>query len=120
MAEKLSKKQKALKDAQETLCNLEQRKSDIGLAINNINNALDYVFFSHGRLSIELKNDKYYLKSNGKNVKPKNVSLGERNIIALCYFFTQILANQEISRLYQNEAFIVVDDPISSFDLKTK
>lgn len=120
MAEKLSKKQKALKDAQETLCNLEQRKSDIGLAINNINNALDYVFFSHGRLSIELKNDKYYLKSNGKNVKPKNVSLGERNIIALCYFFTQILANQEISRLYQNEAFIVVDDPISSFDFENK
>lgn len=120
MAEKLSKKLKALKDAQETLRNLKQRKSDIGLAINNINNALDYVFFSQGRLSIELKNDKYYLKSNGKNVKPKSVSLGERNIIALCYFFTQILANQEISRLYQNEAFIVVDDPISSFDFENK
>ena len=42
IAEKLSKKQKNLKDAQETLHNLEQRKSDIGLAINNINNALDY------------------------------------------------------------------------------
>ena len=120
IAEKLSKKQKNLKDAQETLHNLEQRKSDIGLAINNINNALDYVFFAKGRLSIELKNDKYYLKSNGKNVKPKNVSLGERNIIALCYFFTQILANQEISKLYQNEAFIVVDDPISSFDFENK
>lgn len=120
MAEKLSKKQKALKDAQEALRNLEQQKSNIGLAINNINNALDYVFFSQGRLSIELKNDKYYLKSNGKNVKPKNVSLGERNIIALCYFFTQILANQEITRLYQNEAFIVVDDPISSFDFENK
>lgn len=48
------------------------------------------------------------------------MSLGERNIIALCYFFTQILANQEISRLYQNEAFIVVDDPISSFDFENK
>ena len=120
IAEKLSKKQEALKGAQETLRNLEQRKSDIGLAINNINNALDYVFFSRGRLSIELKNDKYYLKSNGKNVKPKNVSLGERNIIALCYFFTQILANQEISKLYQNEAFIVIDDPISSFDFENK
>ena len=120
IADRLSKKQRSLEDAKETLHKLEQRKSDIGLAINNINNALDYVFFSQGRLSIELKNQKYYLKSNGKNVKPKNISLGERNIIALCYFFTQILANQEISRLYQDETFIVVDDPISSFDFENK
>ena len=87
---------------------------------NILNNALDYVFFSHGRLSIELKNDKYYLKSNGNDVKPKNVSLGERNIIALCYFFTQILANQDIEKLYQNEELVVIDDPISSFDFENK
>lgn len=104
----------------EHLKKLEQRKSDVGLAIGNINNALDYVFFSKGRLSIELLNDKYYLKSNGKNVKPKDVSVGERNIIALCYFFTQILANQDISNLYKDEKLIVIDDPISSFDIENK
>ena len=76
--------------------------------------------FSSGGLSIELKNDKYYLKSNGKDVKPKNVSLGERNIIALCYFFTQILSNQDVERLYQDEELIVIDDPISSFDFENK
>lgn len=120
IADKLIKQQEALRGIQETLRDLEQRKSNIGLAINNINNALDYIFFSQGRLSIELKNDKYYLKSRGKNVKPKNISLGERNIIALSYFFTQILANQEISRLYKDETFIIVDDPISSFDFENK
>lgn len=77
-------------------------------------------FFSHGWLSIELKNNKYYLKSNGKDVKPKNVSLGERNIIALCYFFTQILSNQDIGSLYQDEELVVIDDPISSFDFENK
>lgn len=41
---------------------------------------------------------KYYLKSRGKDVKPKNVSQGERNIIALCYFFLQIASN--LSRLH--------------------
>lgn len=117
---KLSEKQETLKQAMEKLQELQQRKSNIGLAINNINNALDYVFFAHGRLSIELKNDKYYLKSNGNDVKPKNVSLGERNIIALCYFFTQIMANQEVSKLYTNETFIIIDDPISSFDFENK
>lgn len=117
---KLIEKQETLKQAIGKLQKLQQRKSNICLAINNINNALDYVFFTHGRLSIELKNDKYYLKSNGNDVKPKNVSLGERNIIALCYFFTQIMANQEVSKLYTNETFIVIDDPISSFDFENK
>lgn len=117
---KLQTKHKEENETLEHLKALEQKKSNVGLAIENINNALDYVFFSHGRLSIELKNDKYYLKSNGKDVKPKNVSLGERNIIALCYFFTQILSNQDIGRLYQDEELVVIDDPISSFDFENK
>ncbi len=99
---------------------LRQKKTNIGLAIGSINNALDYVFFTHGRLSIELRNDKYYLKSNGQDVRPKNVSLGERNIIALCYFFTQIMQNQEITKLYKREQLVVIDDPISSFDFENK
>lgn len=117
---KLQTNQQEAEKLLEHLKTLEQKKSNVGLAIENINNALDYVFFSHGRLSIELKNEKYYLKSNGNDVKPKNVSLGERNIIALCYFFTQILANQDIEKLYQNEELVVIDDPISSFDFENK
>lgn len=117
---KLQTKQKKVEETAEHLKVLEQKKSNVGLAIESINNALDYVFFSHGRLSIELKNDKYYLKSNGKDVKPQNISLGERNIIALCYFFTQILSNQDIGRLYQDEELVVIDDPISSFDFENK
>lgn len=117
---KLQTKQKEVRETSAHLKALEQKKSNVGLAIESINNALDYVFFSHGRLSIELKNDKYYLKSSGKDVKPKNVSLGERNIIALCYFFTQILSNQDIGRLYQDEELVVIDDPISSFDFENK
>ena len=97
---------------------LKQQRSNAGLAIDKINNALDYVFFSHGRLSLELKDDRYYLKSNGKNVRPKNVSLGERNIIALCYFFTQMLADQDVEKLYKKEQLVVIDDPISSVDFE--
>ena len=109
-----------LKTAKDKLRSLEQAKSDVGLAIDTINNALDYVFFSNERLSIELKNDKYYLKSNGCDVAPKNISLGERNILGLCYFFTQIMSNQDINKFYANEVFIVIDDPISSFDFENK
>lgn len=114
------KKLKILNSKKEELKDLNQRKQDVGLAINSINNALDYVFFEKGRLSIELRDNKYYLKSNGNNVRPKDVSLGERNIIALCYFFTQIVSNQDIARLYQQEELIVIDDPVSSFDFENK
>lgn len=78
------------------------------------------MFFSKDRLSIELRNDKYFLKSRGKDVRPKNVSQGERNIIALCYFFTQIAANRELSKRYEQEQLIVIDDPVSSFDFDNK
>lgn len=113
-------KSKAYKLAKNNLSELEQQKSNVNLAIKQINDSLRYIFFSDSRLSIELKDNKYYLKSNGNNVKPKNISLGERNIIALCYFFTQILSNQEIEKLYQTEELIVIDDPVSSFDFENK
>ena len=116
----LQSKTTELNKISEALNKLEQEKANIQLAVEKINNALDYVFFSPGRLSIEIKNGKYYLKSNGKDVTPKNVSLGERNIIALCYFFTQILSYQDIDNLYHNEELIVIDDPISSFDFENK
>ena len=109
-----------LKKANEKLRILNEQKQDVGLAITNINNALDYVFFSKGRLSIELRNSKYYLKSNGNDVRPKDISLGERNIIALCYFFTQVVSNQDVANLYHQEELIVIDDPISSFDFENK
>ena len=117
---KLQTKQKEVDETSGHLKALELQKSNVGLAIENINNALDYVFFSHGRLSIELKNDKYYLKSNGNDVKPKSVSLGERNIIALCYFFTKILENTNEKDEFRDSCLIILDDPISSFDMENK
>lgn len=118
--QKVNKAHQDYQTESQTLRDLKLKKSNIGLAISNINNALEYVFFSQNRLSIELRNDKYYLKSNGKDVLPKNVSLGERNIVALCYFFTQMMSNQEISKLYQSEALVIIDDPVSSFDFENR
>ena len=120
ISQDLNKKQITLEEEKDKLKILQQQKANIRLAIENINNSLDYVFLSQGRLSIELRNNKYYLKSNGIDVLPRKVSQGERNIIALCYFFTQILTNQDVGKLYQNEALIVIDDPISSFDFENK
>ena len=58
--------------------------------------------------------------SHKKPVRPNKVSLGERNIIALCYFFTEILENQQAKDGYSNKLIIVIDDPVSSFDFENR
>ncbi|MTV59238.1 AAA family ATPase, partial [Streptococcus pneumoniae] len=60
------------------------------------------------------------LLSRGKSVVPSRVSVGERNALALCYFFTEIIQQRELADAYSHEYFIVIDDPISSFDMENK
>lgn len=62
----------------------------------------------------------YVLKVNGKDVKPKDVSTGERNAIALSYFFAKMFENHEKESRYSEEALVVLDDPITSFDKDNK
>lgn len=104
----------------QSLQKLEAQKGSISLAVDQINNSLKYIFFKEDRLTIELRGNKYVIKSNGNDVLPKNVSLGERNIIALSYFFIQILANQDVKDLYKRKELLIIDDPVSSFDFENR
>ncbi|MDD1401132.1 AAA family ATPase [Limosilactobacillus reuteri] len=99
---------------------LIEKKKSIVIAVSEINDALQYIFFSKDRLSIKVKNDNYVLYSRGKPVRPGNVSVGERNAIALCYFFTSLLKDKNKDEAYAEPAIIVIDDPISSFDMENK
>lgn len=98
--------------------NLNNKKKNVVIAKDMINEALSYIFFSNKRLQLDVdaESGKYYLMSNGIKVTPDKVSTGERNIIALCYFFTQMLDNHNSTDNFTDEYFIVIDDPISSFD----
>ena len=55
--------------AKSDLDKLEAAKKNIKVARDVINDSLQYVFFSPNRLSIEIENDVYILKSNGKKRK---------------------------------------------------
>lgn len=99
---------------------LIQQKKNIQIAVDIINSSLCYVFFSKHRLEIKVDDNIYSLLSNGAEVKPSDVSVGERNIIALCYFFAEMLTNLEAENGYSEEMFIVIDDPVSSFDMENK
>lgn len=104
----------------EELDSLEAKYKKIDIAIEIINNSLKYIFFSEGRLTIHREADHYSIKSNGKPVRPKDISIGERNIIALCYFFTKIMQGKNKAQVFQDQHLIVIDDPISSFDIENK
>ena len=116
----LKKSNEKIKDLNDELNVLKSRKKNIKIAVNLINKSLRYVFFSRDRLEIKVENDKYVLYANGKAVKPNKVSVGERNIIALCYFFAELIMNQDAKDGYSKKLIIVIDDPVSSFDFENK
>ena len=108
------------KSYEQDILDLENQKLNIDIAVNEINKSLNYIFFSQNRLAIKNQNSKYYLLSRGKSVEPSGISVGERNALALCYFFTEIIQQRELAEAYSQEYFIVIDDPISSFDMENK
>lgn len=108
------------KASEKYLDDLIQQKKSIKIAVDYINKGLQYVLFSTNRLQIHVVDNTYSLLSNGLPVKPSNISSGERNIIALCYFFTQIMNNLNEADMYSKECLLVIDDPVSSFDLENR
>ena len=99
---------------------LNAQKGQINIAQDKINEYLKYIFFKEGRLELSENQGRYVLKSNGNRVKAKDISTGERNAIALSYFFTEIFKGENSKEFYTKPKFIVIDDPISSFDFENK
>lgn len=107
---------------QELIAKLESEKQNVKIANDKINTFLEYIFMSKDKLKIVYDEGKmvYLVKSHNRDIKPKDLSTGERNIIALCYFFVKILENTSEENEFKQELFIVLDDPISSFDIENK
>ncbi len=109
-----------LKRKKTLLDELDSRRKRIDIAIDIINKGFKYIFFADNRLTIERDGDIYKLLSNGRSIEPKDVSVGERNIIGLCYFFTSIFSGKNKDVAYNDEYLIVIDDPVSSYDFENK
>lgn len=117
---KLSLIKAQIASTESELTKLNARKRNVYVAEKQINSSLRYVFFCKDRLEIRVKGNRYTLYSYGKPVRPDNVSVGERNIIALCYFFTELMNNKDIKNQYSQKMLVVIDDPVSSFDFENK
>ena len=118
--EQLQAKDLELEKAKLDLMTLNQSLEETHTALDFINDCLAYIYFSKTRLVLEVNDKSYRLKSYGEIVKPGNVSVGERNIIGLCYYFAHLFDHIKQEDQYKNEMLLVIDDPISSFDVENK
>ena len=95
---------------------LKMQKERTDIALEYINKELQYVFYSNRKVKLTPGEGCYKLTVNGKEVKPKKISVGERNVLGLCYFFAMLFSGKRNEDKYTSEYLIVIDDPISSFD----
>lgn len=118
-----AKQDELVRGLEEKICSLtsekdqlEAQKSNIDIALDAINESLAFIFLSKDRLVLSGEHGEYALYSRGEKVRPRDVSAGERNAIALCYFFTLIGAGKSREEKYSDSTFVLIDDPISSLD----
>lgn len=95
---------------------LKAQKERTDIALGYINMELQYVFYSERKVKLIAGDGCYKLVINGRNVRPKKISVGERNVLGLCYFFAMLFSGKRDEDKYASEYLIVIDDPVSSFD----
>ncbi|WP_083324839.1 MULTISPECIES: AAA family ATPase [Rothia] len=110
----------------ETLKNMEKRlerkrhEDSTALVVKNMNQWLR-VIFGEDVLQIEADGEYgYRVKKRGREVLPNRLSLGEQNILALCYFFVDISDGERTLNIAHKNQIIILDDPLSSFDYDNK
>ena len=98
----------------------EKRKEAARDIIKYINQWLSLVFGKDGiyveyadRLGYAVK---FKVEGKEETISPNMLSVGEQNILSLCYFLATTVENKNISEIFQENEIIVLDDPVSSFD----
>lgn len=98
----------------------EARLKQVNIAADVINRYLACVYFDTDRFKLVPSGEKYAIQSHGKPVRPKDISTGERNILALCYFCSEGGENKPKDAVDKDPQYIILDDPISSFDMENR
>lgn len=101
---------------------LNAKKGDFSLSVDVMNQFLTSVFAEKGRLKVcyAERRKGFEIYSKNRLVRCADLSTGERNIIALAYYFTSCIERCSIDNLYSSKFLFVLDDPLSSFDSDNK
>lgn len=78
--------------------------------------------FGENLISVEADRQLGYNLKNpeGQTIPPGRLSLGEQNILALCYFFVSKVSGGRLGDYGKSNQIILLDDPVSSFDYNNK
>ena len=98
----------------------EAEMNNASIAADVINSYLATVYFDTDRFRLAAEGDRYKVLSRGKPVPPKDVSTGERNVLGLCYFFSEGGKERFKGAEDDDAQLIVLDDPVSSFDMENR
>ena len=115
--EKVTKKRSKLEEERRAE---EAKMSMTSLAANVINDFLATIFFDSSRFVLVPYSNVYKIESHGKPVRPHEISTGERNILALCYFFSESGRMKFEGAEDSDPQYIILDDPVSSFDMENR
>ncbi|WP_367121229.1 AAA family ATPase [Staphylococcus capitis] len=100
--------------------NLNNKQKQTSIALDMMNKELALIFFDENRLVLNGKDNYYEILVRGHSIPLSKLSTGEKNVLALVYFFSLINRGKKVKEFYKNIFFIVLDDPISSFDFENK
>lgn len=119
-----NKKKKELEQRKNELNNIQEKLNEekdelrrTNIQMDHLNSALSLIFLSPNRLSLKgTANGEYGIYVRGKRVSLSNLSAGEKNAIALSYFFSMPYENRSKEYFSKNDSLFVLDDPVSSLD----
>ena len=99
----------------------ENKRNSSEEVIKYMNRWLRLVF-GENLISIEANRQLGYNLKNLKDqvIPPGRLSLGEQNILALCYFFVAKVSGGRLGDYGNSNQIILLDDPVSSFDYNNK
>lgn len=119
--DELKEKRVNNKKKQQEIQDLKQQKSltkdfadFVSQILNDINISL--------KVELDTDNKNYIIKSTNENatLTIKDISEGEKNLLALLFFYYELFANNKQQNVKPEIELIIVDDPISSMDDSNK
>lgn len=117
----LKEKRDNNKQKQQEIQDLKQQKSltkdfadFVSQILNDINISL--------KVELDVDNKNYIIKSTNENatLTIKDISEGEKNLLALLFFYYELFADNKQQSIKSEIELIIVDDPISSMDDSNK
>lgn len=120
--EEISKKKLVIEEAKKINESINAKTKELIDSQSNINDFVEHLDIIINNLELNFKldiNEDYYILKHNESSKEltlDDISEGEKNILALLYFYFELFTDKEQKKLKPDIFLIIIDDPISSMD----